>query len=109
MIMNAKEEFLKAIDKKPAVLCAKIDILSLHAFTVDKILELPVGYTPEQFNQFLEDLDFQYDDGFGTQHLEGIIWLNYGEWIVRGEYDGSEWWEHRKYPLIPGHLNYLNL
>ena len=108
MKMNAKEEFLKAIDKKPDVLCAQIDILSLHTFAVDKVLELPVGYTLEQYNQFLEDLDFHYDGGYGIQQLEGTIWMINGEWIERDEYDGSEWWSYKKCPLIPGNLNYLN-
>ena len=42
-----------------------------------------------------------YDSGFGIQELFGTIWYTDGTWSERGEYDGSEWWEHRKRPKIP--------
>ena len=51
--------------------------------------------------QDIKDLDFQYDNGFGIQWLTGTIWMVNGDWIERGEYDGSEWWEYKKCPLIP--------
>jgi hypothetical protein len=47
-----------------------------------------------QWNSILNWLDFDYDSGFGGQVLEGNIWYNDGTWSKRGEYDGSEWWEH---------------
>ena len=47
-------------------------------------------------NLNLDDLDFEYDEGYGSQHLFGIILFNDGSWIIREEYDGSEWWEYIK-------------
>lgn len=48
---------------------------------------------------FLEDLaSINYDNGYGGQELFGTIVLKDGTWLERGEYDGSEWWEHRKLP-----------
>lgn len=41
-----------------------------------------------------------YDPGFGTQYWKGIILLSDGSWLTRGEYDGSEWWEHHKLPTV---------
>ena len=59
------------------------------------------------YDQFLKDLDFQYDNGYGIQQLSGTIWLINGDWFERGEYDGSEWWEYKTCPQIPEYLNPL--
>ena len=45
-------------------------------------------------------MNFEYDNGFGGQELYGTIWLKDGTWCTRGEYDGSEWWEHHERPDI---------
>lgn len=42
--------------------------------------------------------DLSYDSGFGGQELFGYIWYEDGTWSERGEYDGSEWWEHKDRP-----------
>ncbi len=43
-------------------------------------------------------LEFEYDCGFGSQELNGYIWYTDGTWSNRGEYDGSEWWQHQSRP-----------
>ena len=53
---------------------------------------------------FLNSLDFDYDAGYGLQELFGCVWWEDGTWSDRGEYDGSEWWEHHKTPEIPEEL-----
>lgn len=45
-------------------------------------------------------LDFEYDAGYGGQLLYGYIWYKDGTWSERGEYDGSEWWEHKVRPPL---------
>ena len=50
---------------------------------------------------FLDQIDFEYDNGFGCQELFGTIWYEDGTWSSRGEYDGSEWWEYNSCPKIP--------
>ena len=55
--------------------------------------------------KFFEDLDYHYDANYGTQELDGIVWLEDGTWLERGEYDGSEWWEHTSCPEIPPYLS----
>ena len=52
----------------------------------------------------LDLLDFEYDNGYGTQEVFGVVWFADGTWAERGEYDGSEWWEHHTIPEIPEHL-----
>lgn len=48
--------------------------------------------------EVLPQLNFDYDDGYGGQELFGYIWYEDGTWSSRGEYDGSEWWQHQKCP-----------
>ena len=107
--MNAKEEFLElALKLKP--LCANIlylcwyseDIISIPP--TDRRCILKCKYTEEEYNSFLESLDFEYSNGFGSQNLYGTIWFENGYWAEREEYDGSEWWVLRAYPTIPEEL-----
>ena len=65
---------------------------------------LRVGHTKQEFDEFLEQLDFEYDAGYGTQELYGTIWCTDGCWYTRGEYDGSEWWTLHRLPDVPEHL-----
>lgn len=97
---NAKEEFLGHIEGLK-VKCAKIsrELYWEHESEHLKSL-LKVGYTEEGYNNFLKSLDFQYDSGYGSQQVFGTIWFEDGTWSERGEYDGSEWWEHNKLPEI---------
>jgi hypothetical protein len=98
--MNAAIEFKDTIKGKPDVICAYItDVYSENIRSF-----LPLGYTQEQYDNFILDLDFTYDNGFGGQQLDGIIWFKDGTWADRGEYDGSEWWNYHKCPQVPTFL-----
>ena len=66
-----------------------------------KELHLLKGYSEEEYAKFLECLDFEYDSGYGSQKLFGMIWYDDGSWSERDEYDGSEWWSLRSLPEIP--------
>jgi len=101
--MNAKEEFLElALKLKP--LCADISYLCWYGEDNNRRCILKCKYTEEEYNSFLESLDFTYDNGYGSQELYGTIWFEGGHWAKRREYDGSEWWELRAYPTIPEEL-----
>jgi hypothetical protein len=97
--MNAKEELLIEIKCSPQIKCACID----HHREWDDIVQivLKVGYSDQEYQKFLEELNFNYDSGYGGQVLFGTVWLEDGTWLSRGEYDGSEWWEHNILPEIP--------
>lgn len=102
--MNAKQEFLKF---KHEVKCAEISVNIPNKdytkyFTRECLL--PINYTPEEYETFIESLDFEYDAGYGGQRLFGTIWFKNGNWADRGEYDGSEWWEYLELPVIPDYL-----
>ena len=95
---NAKKELLDAVKETAKIKCASIlyggwDEASKKA--------LKLNYSEEDYNEFLNSLDFDYDDGYGGQELYGTVWLEDGTWLSRGEYDGAEWWEHNVLPTIP--------
>lgn len=104
---NARDEFIRHVANR-TVKCATIgeeeDSYRLEPGEKARRLLLPVGYTPEQYEDYLKSLNFQYDSGYGGQNLFGTIWYTDGSWSERGEYDGSEWWEHREMPAIPEEL-----
>ena len=100
---NAKKEFLRHI-KERKVLCVEISYQDCWYKNTSFEYKLPVGYTEEQYNAFIESLDFEYDSGYGAQELFGTVWLEDGTWCTRGEYDGSEWWVHNHLPEIPSEL-----
>ena len=108
-IINARtelQEFLDGVITDTRHLrCANIDF-DIWQWMDDgkKQFLLPEGYTQEQFEQWFVSLDFEYDAGFGGQMLYGILWFTDGSWGLRGEYDGSEWWELASYPVIPDEL-----
>jgi hypothetical protein len=101
--MNAKEEFLGMVKNK-VVICASISYENCWDREACSKHILPVTYTEEQYNAFVESLDFEYDSGYGGQELFGTVWFKDGTWANRGEYDGSEWWDYHVCPTIPDYL-----
>ena len=107
---NAKEEFLHAT-RRNEVKCAEIRYSACCLWEMSgqepppsKELILKVGYTSEELEEFLNQLDFDYDAGYGGQELFGTVWFKDSGWIDRGEYDGSEWWQTHYCPSIPEEL-----
>lgn len=101
---NAKEEFLHAVKNLARVKCAYVWIEDFDDKVPQKSNEpivLKLNYTDKDFSEFVNKLDFEYDGGYGIQTIYGTVWLEDGTWVNRGEYDGSEWWEHHKCPDIP--------
>tara|TARA_R110002020_G_scaffold36503_4_gene109773 strand:+ start:1082 stop:1420 length:339 start_codon:yes stop_codon:yes gene_type:complete len=105
---------MKANSEIPAMedlLCAAIAVYTCSLAVREEGREehdievmLPVGFTKEEYDNFIKKLDVEYDDGYGGQELFGTIWLKDGTWMDRGEYDGSEWWNHQVCPEIPDEL-----
>jgi len=104
---NAKQELLNAMGSSIANLrCATI---THNPFYLDdenrpKKVLLKEGYTQADLDEFISKLDFDYDAGYGSQELFGMVWFNDGAWMDRYEYDGSESWDWHKYPSIPDEL-----
>ena len=62
---------------------------------------LYTDYTHQELDQFLNSINFDYDNGYGEQYVFGTIWLEDGTWLNRFEYDGSEEWSHIECPSLP--------
>lgn len=105
--MIAKNEFLshlKEIGKgnKEVTSAIMIDNRDLGL----KIVLHP-NYSDNEYNSFLKELSFEYNDGYGTQELDGYIWYTDGTWSERYEYDGNEWWEYKKCPSFQDKLEFF--
>lgn len=49
----------------------------------------------------IDKLDFEYDNGYGSQEVFGFIVFKDGTWFNRAEYDGSEWYDYIEKPSKP--------
>lgn len=94
---NAKSEFISTF-KDFKVITATIWGVNYEYKEI--YFDLPKGYSNKDYVEFLDKLNFEYDRGFGSQELFGIVACEGGVWYDRGEYDGSEWWEKHEYPDI---------
>jgi hypothetical protein len=101
---NAKKELIKDLKDNfnSIILCA--DITYEPDYGSEVHFRLPIGYTGEQLAEFLDKLDFDYNNGYGRQQVFGYVWLQDNCWLERSEYDGSEWWDFKDTPLIPDYL-----
>lgn len=106
-LTNAKEEFVKMVGEREVV-CATVNACFFDEDIANKSLNLKCNYTQEEYEEFLKQLDFEYEDGFGLQHITGTVWFSDGTWAERGEYDGSEWWSIMRRPEIPNRLRREN-
>lgn len=89
--MNAKEELLDIVQKN-----------NLEILKIDCRFEEDSDSSEENIDT-LDDLDVEYDDGWGTQYLYGEVYCidkktHEPVWLTRGEYDGSEWWDVNRIP-----------
>ena len=120
---NAREELLKIMkdngkstgDIKCAVISLCFDYTDEYDMNIflgknefrepderAKYIVLKEGHTQAEFDEFLQQLDDEYWDGFGGQELYGYVMFYDESWLERHEYDGSEWWEvHFLYIDLP--------
>ena len=105
MMKNAKEELISILGIASKLECALITVEDPWGDVPSRPpILLKKGYSPQDFENFLNEMDFKYDCGWGTQYLFGTLWLENGQWAARAEYDGSEWWQIFTLPEIPVEL-----
>ena len=97
--MNAKDEFL-VTTKHEKIIGVDVSIGNVKLDT-----SLNPGFSEIEYENFLKLIDIEYDDGYGSQKLVGIIICENGVWFERAEYDGSEWWEKHEYPLLENYFD----
>lgn len=108
-MLNAKDEYLRHVTEvNVPVLCCKVEMFKSRPWSPwqdsvvpDVMTGLRPGWSADELRGFLKALDCNYDNDYGRQILFGTIWYTDGSWSEREEYDGSEWWEHRKSPELP--------
>ena len=88
-MINAKDELIEHVEGR------KVEFVSI---VVGRSYACDVKRIRGTLEEVLPQLDFDYDDGYGGQELYGYIWYSDGTWSDRGEYDGSEWWQHQVRP-----------
>jgi hypothetical protein len=107
-MINLKGEFLGLVSSRPQVVCVAI----VHATSFDHFgihdggieFNLKQGYTPQEYEEFVNSLDFEYEDwSYHGQELYGTIWLSDGTWFqcVRNDHAQYQEWNYYKYPEIP--------
>ena len=101
-IRNAKLEFIEHVNNRP-VRCAQI----LH----DDFKDCPEfllmdGHSDDDYVRFLNNLNFEYQEGLGEQQLFGTIWYMDGTWSERERLHNKyhnhyeEWWDYKCMPRI---------
>lgn len=114
---NAKEEFLSTLSGISDVLCAWVMFCEEKniRYEIERknttIHELKCGYSSEEFDVFLESLDFDYEKHISYtkpyKKLNGCIWFTDGTWKIRDIHDsGIEYWSFQMVPRIPASLKF---
>lgn len=101
--INAKDELLEFLQKNNLKLSSAN--LTDDDYCPENHYVLYPNYTQTELTAFLKSIDYFYDNGYGRQELYGTLWFSDGTWAERHEYDGSEYWEHRKRPDEPNRSN----
>lgn len=101
-MINAKTELLSELRRvETPVLCANI----LRVFSVGSAqIRLSVGFTESEWQAFLEELDFDYEDLRGGLELAGVVWFTDGSWLERKTDWRIQYWEYISCPAIPDDL-----
>jgi len=108
--MNAKQELLYALKiphfdiSNKKIKCAAV-MLETVPFSdkepVDKKIALKLDHSDLEYTEFLESLDFEYDQI--NQEFHGNIWFEDGTWLSK-DYDTDLWsgeWIYYRAPSIP--------
>lgn len=94
---NARDEVLRLINQaKSEIKCGFI------SSGIASGAELKCGHSEDDFNRFINALNFNYGDGCGSRSgISGVIWLINGNWI---DGDGGSKLSLRSPPTIPDRL-----
>lgn len=82
-----------------------IQELADHGKTLEDVLWVGGEHFTIPMESFVAAADTEYNCGFGAPEVaqDLVIVLKDGSWLERADYDGSEWWEFKKSPRMPGH------
>ena len=105
-LINLKDEILSELSRRGKLPTGIVYAEIWETYTSDKDEERYISLIPNygnaEYEEFLKDVDFEYDNDYGMQRVRGYIVMNDGTWFERAEYDGREWWEFKKKPEFKG-------
>ena len=92
-IMNLFLETKEALTDEGYIWPDSVNYISIYDFQSRAERSIPFDLFEEKANRY-------YDSGYGAQEVDPTlkIVMNDGSYYDRGEYDGSEWWEH--HPVV---------
>ena len=109
-MVNVKAELMETLKsknkEKKDIKCAYINYCKAIDENPDnydeKIIVLKINFSDEEYENFLKELDFEYDNRDDMQEFEGLVWFTDNSWLERerSEFDGKEWWKCVEYPKI---------
>ena len=83
-----------------------IDVLKDKGKTMDDVVWIGGNSFEIPKENFIELARKQiYDSGYGGQEMPTDIKIVGKDfWLERAEYDGSEWWEYKEFPIRPSEI-----
>jgi hypothetical protein len=103
MLTNAKQELIDILGNSRIVV-AQVTIIKQYNHKEAVTIELESNYTQEEFETFLNALDFEYDRASSYDvDIRGNIWFSTTEWLER-HYDENYLWIDCEVPIIPRRL-----
>lgn len=99
---NARKELLEVMSDEGKIIEDVIAYTFSKSVNWNKVL---ITRGTNLTSRELEQLDFSYDQSYGSQEFFGTVLFNDGTWLSRGEYDGSEWWDYNCAPTIEEVIN----
>lgn len=87
------------------VLCANLLIDDDETFA-----QLPLNYTPEDLDKFLDVINEDYDRSRDCAYTEGVIWYKDGSWseLCEEKYHEHLYWNFIERPKIPDYIQNPN-
>jgi len=87
-----------------------LKVLECNGKTSGDVVWVGDKYKKTTWENFKILSNFNYDNGYGGNEIEGSL-LIVGDtwWLEREEYDGSEWWEFKEHPKCESNRNSLLL
>ena len=90
------------MDLRTNFLQETLKALAIHGKGAGDVIWVGNKTEYQRWDEFAVSADFEYSAGFGGNEIDlNLKVVGFNWWLERGEYDGSEWWEYKSYPIKP--------
>lgn len=100
MKINAKDELLYQLEYGFTIKCASLEYYNSKDVTSKKIL-LKLSYTQSEYEEFLEIMDFEYENDADYWIFSGEVFFEDGGHLTRQQGMEKEYWSHIPTLRIP--------